>query len=186
MTIPRGTVLPAQRVRILYTNHRGSTAWRVIEPQSLYLGESPWHAGIQYLLLALDVEKNAPRDFAMCGIVAWQPADVQLAYQMKDLGFRRTPTDARLVVTFGDGSEWAAPAQLVADDRDQHHRRECEDTVGLIRKGFLSRNELVDWACSEMNWCDLEPWAQRAPTCPQKSDREGDYLNARKSILGAI
>ncbi|MGA4550628.1 DUF3850 domain-containing protein [Methylorubrum aminovorans] len=75
-----------ESVAILYTNWRGETAVRRIVPGSehpglgaLWLGESEWHPGIQWLLAARDVEKNAHRVFALSGIKAWGQAAVDAA-----------------------------------------------------------------------------------------------------------
>jgi hypothetical protein len=62
------------RVRILYTNWRGETAWRVIEPRTLYFGGTQHHLGSQWLLKAFDVDKGEERDFAMLNIYRWELA----------------------------------------------------------------------------------------------------------------
>lgn len=54
-------------VRIGYTNHRGEFAVRVITPVSVWYGETVWHPEPQWFLKALDVEKQAERDFAFSG-----------------------------------------------------------------------------------------------------------------------
>lgn len=59
-------------VRILYTNWRGETAWRTIEPQHLWHGSNEWHPETQYFLRAWDVKKQSERDFAMAGIEKWE------------------------------------------------------------------------------------------------------------------
>lgn len=51
-----------------YTNHRGETATRTIEPCYLWWGATEWHPQEQWLLHAWDYEKDAPRDFAFNGI----------------------------------------------------------------------------------------------------------------------
>lgn len=67
-------------VRILYTNHRGETAWRRITPRNLYFGVSRWHpattpdgAGEQWFLRAYDEDKQAERTFAMKDVARWEP-----------------------------------------------------------------------------------------------------------------
>jgi hypothetical protein len=52
-------------VKLTYTNYRGETAERTIIPKSIRFGSTEWHPEPQWLLLALDVEKNADREFAL-------------------------------------------------------------------------------------------------------------------------
>lgn len=58
-------------VSIVYTNWKGETRVRKIVPESVWFGKTEWHAEDQWLLKALDVEKNAMRDFAMRDIRSW-------------------------------------------------------------------------------------------------------------------
>lgn len=58
-------------VQVVYTNWEGKTAIRTILPKRLYLGETEYHKGKQYLLECFDVEKQATRTYAMKGIVKW-------------------------------------------------------------------------------------------------------------------
>ena len=61
----------SQAVRIVYTNYKGETAIRNIIPQRVRFGSTQWHPENQWLLDALDLEKNAVRNFAMKDIRAW-------------------------------------------------------------------------------------------------------------------
>lgn len=61
----------AHAVRIDYTNYKGERAWRVIVPESIRFGSTEWHPEPQWLLKALDTEKNAVREFALRDIHAW-------------------------------------------------------------------------------------------------------------------
>lgn len=65
-----------QQVSILYTNWRGEKAERVIVPISIWFGATEWHPEQQWLLKALDVEKDAERDFAMRDIEAWKSSNL--------------------------------------------------------------------------------------------------------------
>jgi predicted DNA-binding transcriptional regulator YafY len=62
---------PEQTVQILYTNYRGETSVRKIQPKRLWFGTTEWHPEPQWLLDALDLDKNADRAFAMKDIRAW-------------------------------------------------------------------------------------------------------------------
>lgn len=50
---------------ILYTNWKGETRKRQIKPINMWYGSTEFHPEPQMLLLALDVEKNQFRDFAI-------------------------------------------------------------------------------------------------------------------------
>ncbi len=62
---------PKQAVRILYTNHRGDTAWRRIVPESIQWGSTDWHPEPQWLLWAFDLDRDAVRTFALRDIWRW-------------------------------------------------------------------------------------------------------------------
>jgi len=62
-----------QDVKIVYTNYRGETAERLIRPISISFGSSPWHPEPQWLMKAVDLEKNAERSFAIKDIHSWAP-----------------------------------------------------------------------------------------------------------------
>lgn len=50
-------------VTFVYTNHRGETRERTVEPFTIFFGEEPWHCAPTWLLKALDVEKGEVRTF---------------------------------------------------------------------------------------------------------------------------
>lgn len=58
-------------VRILYTNYKGETAYRNIVPEKIWFGATEWHPEPQWLLDALDLEKNALRNFALKDLREW-------------------------------------------------------------------------------------------------------------------
>jgi hypothetical protein len=58
-------------VHVVYTNYRGETAVRKIVPERIWFGSTEWHPKDQWLLDALDVEKQAKRSFALKDIRAW-------------------------------------------------------------------------------------------------------------------
>ncbi len=58
-------------VQILYTNYRGETAYRQILPEKIWYGSTEWHPENQWLLDAVDIEKDALRNFAMQDIKEW-------------------------------------------------------------------------------------------------------------------
>lgn len=68
--------MPTVIVKIEYTNHRGERRTRRIVPQPPIVFKSTYyHSTAQWILRALDVEKNELRDFAMANIHSWAPDD---------------------------------------------------------------------------------------------------------------
>jgi predicted DNA-binding transcriptional regulator YafY len=60
------------KVRIDYTNFRGERGYRFIEPVEIYYGSTEFHQEEQWLLVALDIEKQEYRYFAMQDIHSWE------------------------------------------------------------------------------------------------------------------
>jgi len=60
------------KVRIRYTNWKGVTAHRVIVPISIEFASTDWHKDAQWILTALDYDKQEMRDFAMKDISEWE------------------------------------------------------------------------------------------------------------------
>lgn len=60
-----------QIVSIVYTNYRGETSVRRIIPKRVWFGSTEWHPEEQWLLDAIDVEKEVERSFAMKDIRSW-------------------------------------------------------------------------------------------------------------------
>lgn len=58
-------------VRVRYTNWRGQTSVRNIEPIKIFWGNNEFHPESQWLLKCFDVDKNAERTFAMQDIHSW-------------------------------------------------------------------------------------------------------------------
>lgn len=61
-----------ETVKIVYTNWKGETAERIIKPIELWFGTTEYHPEAQWLLRALDVEKNDERNFALKDIHDWK------------------------------------------------------------------------------------------------------------------
>ncbi len=52
-----------------YTNWEGKTAVRKIQPIEIWYGKTEWHPEEQWFLKAIDVEKDAERNFALKDII---------------------------------------------------------------------------------------------------------------------
>ncbi|MFW3388075.1 UNVERIFIED_CONTAM: hypothetical protein RF648_18975 [Kocuria sp. CPCC 205274] len=60
-----GVLVNGIRHRVMYTNWKGETRERCIIPINMWYGETEFHKEPQWLLTALDTEKNQVRDFAL-------------------------------------------------------------------------------------------------------------------------
>ena len=58
-------------IKIVYTNYRGETALREVLPQRVWFGSTDWHPEEQWLLDAIDLDKGAPRSFALRDIQSY-------------------------------------------------------------------------------------------------------------------
>jgi hypothetical protein len=56
-------------VTFLYRNHRGEVAWRRIIPIRIWFGCTAWHREAQWLLEAVDLDKQSKRDFDTSSIL---------------------------------------------------------------------------------------------------------------------
>ena len=54
-----------RRITFEYTNWRGETRTRTVEPADVWFGRNEWHLEPQWFMTAADIEKGAMRDFAM-------------------------------------------------------------------------------------------------------------------------
>lgn len=63
-----------------YTNYRGERAKRKVRPFNdgqagpFYFGSSQYHPDKQWMMVAVDLEKDQVRHFAMKDIHSWHPA----------------------------------------------------------------------------------------------------------------
>lgn len=53
------------RFKMTYTNYRGETAERTVEPKDFLWGSTEWHPEPGMLMLAFDLEKQEDRLFAV-------------------------------------------------------------------------------------------------------------------------
>lgn len=58
-------------IKVVYCNYRNETTVRTIVPHRIWFGSTAWHPEPQWLLDALDLEKNEVRSFAVRDIRAW-------------------------------------------------------------------------------------------------------------------
>lgn len=56
-----------------YVNYRGERSERRIIPYNIFWGSNEWHGEEQWLLTAMDLDKDSLRTFAMKDIHSWRP-----------------------------------------------------------------------------------------------------------------
>jgi predicted DNA-binding transcriptional regulator YafY len=61
-----------QIIEFTYKNYRGEIADRKVVPIKIYFGSTEYHKEPQWILKALDLDKNAERDFALLDIIAFK------------------------------------------------------------------------------------------------------------------
>ncbi len=66
-----GDLAAGTAVTILYTNYRGETGVRHIVPSRIWFGSAEWHPEPQWILDAVDLDKEALRSFALKDIASW-------------------------------------------------------------------------------------------------------------------
>jgi predicted DNA-binding transcriptional regulator YafY len=52
-------------INLVYTNYRGETSVRRVIPQRIWFGATDWHPEEQWMLEAMDLDKQAERSFAL-------------------------------------------------------------------------------------------------------------------------
>lgn len=69
--VGEGKNMGEKSVNILYTNYRGETKIINILPRQIRFGRADWDNNEQWLLDALDLNKQVERSFALKDIKAW-------------------------------------------------------------------------------------------------------------------
>lgn len=97
-----------KQLRITYTNWKRETRERLIEPIEIWFGSTRWHPDEQWLLKAIDVEKQEERDFAMTQIGKITPSGGQLSESEQPI-VDATTIDVKEVKLFTDGGSRGNP-----------------------------------------------------------------------------
>ena len=64
-----------EQVTIRYRNYKGETAWRRIVPQRIWFGSTRWHPESQWIMEAIDLDKNSLRSFALRDVLEFDSSD---------------------------------------------------------------------------------------------------------------
>lgn len=96
---------------LAYTNWRGETRPRTLQPQYAWYGATRWHTDPQWLLRAVDCEDGTTKDFALAGFV--RPA----ADRTRELESAVREAADLLATVFGYHSETARRLRALANGR---------------------------------------------------------------------
>ena len=111
----RTSEMESQPVTLTYTNWKGETAQRRIIPHRIWWGSTEWHPEPQWLLTALDVDKQADRDFALKDF--GQPLTVQDAARGLLTALERAQIDMETLKLFFNGQPVAALRSIAEDNQ---------------------------------------------------------------------
>jgi hypothetical protein len=98
----------------------------------------------------------------------------------------------RIEVTMPDGSVWAVPAELVAENRARYYA--TRDTSASSGEAFdhaygreleialRQHDDLIDWGENNMNWEDVQPNATMIVTPDSHVDYQEGWVNGEKRV----
>lgn len=108
-----------------YINHRGERATRLVDPERVWLGNTEWHAGDQWLLECYDHDREAKRNYALAEIQHWDGPDSAIPRGIYRhfkgglylvVGTLRHSEDEDLMVRYrqlsGQFEEWVRPLSM--------------------------------------------------------------------------
>ena len=129
-----------------YKNWRGETSTRKIQPIRLEFGATEWHPEPQWLLVAIDIEKNAERSFALKDFNPPQPAP---SVAVKALDWERRESISRYSGMTGyysilllDDGQWkftyGSPGKTATFDVSKHpNRDEAENAAQDVHNTMI-------------------------------------------------
>jgi len=86
-------------------------------------------------------------------------------------------------VEMPDGTVWAVPANIVADDAAKYYSERNGGTFEQERKVTLEDDdELLDWASNNMDWSDVEKHAHCILSVEPDVDYQDGWINGNKTV----
>lgn len=92
-----------------------------------------------------------------------------------------------LKVTMPDGSVWAVPVSVIAQNRAQYYSTKRKEPLAAslaeTNEVFAdTHEEIIDWASNNMNWSDVEADAKQiSPSTPP--DMQDGWTNGEKEVV---
>ena len=89
-----------------------------------------------------------------------------------------------LRVTMPDGSKWDVPANVIANHRALIRERDEQGTYTKELEFAIADDfELEDWAANNMNWRDVQHFAERFEDAPATVDYQEGWTNGEKEVV---
>ena len=91
-----------------------------------------------------------------------------------------------LITTMPDGSKWAVPVSIIAENRATHYANRFSGNIAISLKedtGPLFESDhyqIVDWARNNMNWDEVREFAMRVND--SECDFEDGWVNGDYEI----
>ncbi len=94
-----------------------------------------------------------------------------------------------MTVEMDDGSTWAVPVSVIAENRAAYYAKEYdgdvamslnEDTIPLFQEDL---SEIEDWASGNMNWDEVAEKAFRVATPKSNPDYQEGWVNGNKGFM---
>ena len=92
-----------------------------------------------------------------------------------------------LRVKFSNGDEFGIPVRVIAENRADYYAdidgydKESNEWEQEVQNAINSEYDIEDWAANNMNWSELEPYAE--PLDKSDIDYEDDWGDADKKVV---
>ena len=99
--------------------------------------------------------------------------------------------DKKYIVTMPDGSKWAVPVRVIAQNRAESYAEEGDDSAAVSLEEdtlplFESDDaEIEDWARNNMDWSDVQEHAEqiKLPTPVTLEDLQSGWVNGEVEVV---
>lgn len=89
-----------------------------------------------------------------------------------------------LRIRMPDNSLWDVPAILIASNLAKHYERDGSEAYEIEKANALaSATDLIDWAANNMNWSDVEKFAQKVQDGEETVDYQEGWVNGAKQVI---
>jgi hypothetical protein len=75
--------------------------------------------------------------------------------------------EKKLIVKFHKGITYEIPARVIAEDRARYYadvdgyEEDSQEFLDEVNSALYNEYEIFDWVENNMNWSDLQPYAQK-------------------------
>ena len=95
--------------------------------------------------------------------------------------------DKKYMVTMSDGSKWAVPVRVIAESHAAYYLSlgdfvTMEQAMVSTMSDFEDEGEIRDWASNNMDWSEVEDFAEMVVEAPKIDWQEG-WVNGDWEII---